>query len=230
MTEFDSTYNEPDALRVALRTAAILLVFMLLFTTLMAGSYRITAPMLEASAQAERLRVINEILPAASYNNDLLRDQIIVPPNSVLNNSGDSISYRARLDDKAVAVVVEAVAPDGYSGQISLLLAVGADGRLLAQRVIRHKETPGLGDYIDPKKDRNKQRPWITQFNQLGFEEVPLNIWRVKKDGGRFDQMAGATISARAVTNASARALSWVNTNRDNLFSLTAGSRLERAK
>ena len=230
MTETNTSYQEPGAFRVAVRTAAILMVFMLVFTALMAGTYRITAPMLEASAQSERLRVINEILPAGSYDNDLLGDQILVPPNPLLNNTSDSVVYRARQNDKPVAIVIEAIAPDGYSGQIGLVLAIKADGRLMALRVIRHKETPGLGDYIDPKKDRNKQRPWITQFNQLGFDDVPQNLWRVKKDGGRFDQMAGATISARAVTNASARALLWVNQNREKLFSLTAGSRLEQTR
>ena len=227
MSEVDTSYHEPGALRVALRTAAILLVFMLVFTALMAGTYRFTAPLLEASAQNERLRLINEILPTASYDNDLLRDQILVPPNAALHNASDSVIYRARRDGKPVAIIVEATAPDGYSGQIGLLLAVSADGRILAQRVTRHKETPGLGDYIDLKKDRNKQRPWITQFNQLGFDEVPLTIWRVKKDGGRFDQMAGATISARAVTNASGRALMWVNQHREKLFALPEGRTLE---
>jgi electron transport complex protein RnfG len=227
MADTDTSYREPTAVRVSLRTAAILLVFMLIFTALMAGTYRATAPLLEASAQAERLRLINEILPAKSYDNDLLRDQIILPAASALNTTDDTLAYRARLGDKPVAIIVEAVAPDGYSGQIALLLAFSENGRLLAQRVVRHKETPGLGDYIDPKKDRNKQRPWITQFNQLGFDEVPLPAWRVKKDGGYFDQMAGATISARAVTNASARALVWVNVHRDAIFSMAAGRRLE---
>ncbi|MBK9625369.1 MAG: electron transport complex subunit RsxG [Rhodocyclaceae bacterium] len=230
MTDTDTGYREPSAMRVSLRTAAILLVFMLIFTALMAGTFGVTAPLLEASAQAERLRLINEILPAKSYDNDLLHDQIVVPAATALNTADDTHVYRARLGDQPVAIVVEAIALDGYSGQIALLLAISKDGRLLAQRVVRHKETPGLGDYIDPKKDRNKQRPWITQFNQLGFDQVPLPAWRVKKDGGHFDQMTGATISARAVTNASARALVWVNAHHEALFSLAAGSRLESSK
>jgi electron transport complex protein RnfG len=100
-------------------------------------------------------------------------------------------------------------------------------GRLISMRVTSHKETPGLGDYIDPKKDRNKARPWITQFNGLGFDTVTRDKWRVKKDGGRFDQMAGATISARAVTNAGGRALAWTLENRDRLFALPADSRFD---
>ena len=94
-------------------------------------------------------------------------------------------------------------------------------------RVTTHKETPGLGDYINPKKDRNKTRPWITQFSNLGFDSVPPKQWRVKKDGGRFDQMSGATISARAVTNASGSALAWAIEHRDKLFELPANNRFE---
>ena len=107
---------------------------------------------------------------------------------------------------------------------IGLLLAVSHSGQLLALRVTQHKETPGLGDYIDPKKDRNKARPWISQFSLIGFDSVPPEQWHVKKDGGHFDQMAGATISARAVTNASGRALAWVNAHRVPLFALPANS------
>ena len=91
-------------------------------------------------------------------------------------------------------------------------------------RVTDYHETPGLGDYIDPKKDRNKARPWITQFNELGFDKLPSEDWKVKKDGGRIDQMAGATISARAVTNATRRALEWAVAHRDALFALAAQS------
>jgi hypothetical protein len=103
------------------------------------------------------------------------------------------------------------VAPDGYGGRIRLILAVGADNRVIGVRVVGHKETPGLGDYIDPKKDRNKASPWIRQFDAKGFGEVAAADWKVKKDGGRFDARAGATISARAVTNAVRRALQFAD-------------------
>jgi electron transport complex protein RnfG len=65
-------------------------------------------------------------------------------------------------------------------------------------RVIKHKETPGLGDYIDVKKS-----PWIHQFEGKTLQ----TRWKVKKDGGDIDAMAGATITARAVTEAVARVL-----------------------
>lgn len=213
-----------SALYIALRTAAILLAFTLVFTTLMASAYYLTAPRVAASAQAEKLHLIGVVLAPTFYDNDLFSDAIILPPTSALGTSEETRLYRARKNGQPAALVFEVVAPDGYSGKIRLLLAVSHSGPLLALRVTQHKETPGLGDYIDPKKDRNKGRPWITQFSDIGFDSVPPEQWRVKKDGGHFDQMAGATISARAVTNASGRALAWINVHREKLFALPANS------
>ncbi|NJD34602.1 MAG: RnfABCDGE type electron transport complex subunit G, partial [Betaproteobacteria bacterium] len=174
--------------------------------------------------------LIGEVLPRSEYDNALMADAITLAPQAALGLDEETRLWRARRNGTPSALVLEAAARDGYSGRISLILAVAADGRLLAVRVTAHKETPGLGDYIDPKKDRNKSRPWITQFNALGFDSVPHDKWRVKKDGGRFDQMSGATISARAVTNASGRALAWTMENRDKLFALPANGRYEEKK
>jgi electron transport complex protein RnfG len=226
----DLPAHKSGALRISTRTATILLIFTVIFTALMAGAYQATTERVAASELAEKLRLIGEVLPPAAYDNDLLRDVIQLPPQPALGLTNNSQLWRARKNGNPVALVLETAAPDGYSGRIGLILAVGVDGRLIAQRVTTHKETPGLGDYIDPKKDRNKTRPWITQFNQKGFDTVPPDRWRVKKDGGPFDQMAGATISARAVTHASGRALKWAAENRDTLFVLPTGSRYEGAE
>ncbi|MDA8254913.1 MAG: RnfABCDGE type electron transport complex subunit G [Betaproteobacteria bacterium] len=222
--------RESSVLRISVRTAAIMLAFTLVFTALMAGTYKATAPHVAASALAEKLRLIGEVLPATAYDNDLMADTITLAPQAALALDEDTRLWRARRNGAPAALVLEAAARDGYSGRIGLILAVGADGKLLAVRVTAYKETPGLGDYIDPKKDRNKARPWITQFSSLGFDSVPRDKWRVKKDGGRFDQMSGATISARAVTNASGRALAWAVENRDKLFALPANGRFEENK
>lgn len=211
---------ERSATHIALRTALILLVFMLTFTALMASVHELTAPRVAANAQAEKLRLIAVVLAPTFYDNALLDDAITLPPISALGTTENTQLYRARKNGQPAALVFEAVAPDGYAGKINLLLAVAHTGELLALRVTQHKETPGLGDYIDPKKDRNKTHPWINQFDHLGFDLVPAEKWRVKKDGGHFDQMAGATISARAVTNASGRALAWANQHRKTLFAL----------
>ena len=217
----------PSIISISARTATILLLFTIAFTALMATTYFATKPAIELSARAEKMKLIAEVLPAAGYDNDLLADGITLPPTAALGLDDESTAYRARKDGQPVAIVLEAAAPDGYSGRIGLLMAVSADGRLLALRVTQHKETPGLGDYIDPKKDKNKTSPWIGQFNGRDLDEVTLEQWKVKKDGGVFDAHVGATISARAVTNASGRALAWAAEHRSKLFAPPAGGRLE---
>jgi Na+-translocating ferredoxin:NAD+ oxidoreductase subunit G len=212
------------ATRTAVRTAGIMLVFTIAFTAMMSLTYRATAPTIAASQQAEKMRLIDEILPRASYDNDLLADGVRLGPTAALGLERGGQAWRARKGGDPVAVVVEATATDGYSGRIQLAVAVTADGRVSGVRVTAHGETPGLGDYIDPKKDRNRDGPWIAQFSGRGIDEVPLERWRVGRDGGDFDYRIGATISARAVTNATGRALGWVLDNRERLFDAPAGS------
>jgi electron transport complex protein RnfG len=218
---------ESSIISISARTATVLLIFTLVFTALMAATYFATKPTIEQSARAERMKLIGEVLPRDAYDNDLLADSVRLPPVAALGLDDTSTIYRARKHGRPVALVIEAAAPDGYSGRIGLLLAIGADGRLLAMRVTQHKETPGLGDYIDPRKDRNKAKPWIDQFERKGFDDVRPNQWKVRKDGGVFDAHVGATISARAVTNAGGRALAWTNERQRKLFQLPAGNRLE---
>ena len=225
--------TEQNAARASLRTAVILTVFTLVFTTLMAATYRATKPAIDASAEAERLKLVGEVLPATLYDNALLADYVDIPPRAELGLAAQDDPVRllrARQAGAPAALVLEAVATDGYGGRIRLILAVGADNRLIGVRVVSHKETPGLGDYIDPKKDRNKAAPWIRQFDATGFERVAAADWKVKKDGGKFDARAGATISARAVTNAVRRALQFAVDHRDKLYALPAQSKLEEGK
>ncbi len=222
--------TETTALRTSLRTAAILTVFTLLFTALMASTYKATKPIIDASAEAEKIKLVNEVLPGTLYDNAPLADWIELVPMAELGFSAqdDSIHLlRARKGGAPAAAVFEAQAADGYGGRIRIIVAVSSDHRVLGVRVVSHKETPGLGDYIDPKKDRNKASPWIRQFDAVGFGEVAEAEWKVKKDGGHFDAHAGATISARAVTGAVRRALQFVTRNQDRIFALPAKSRFE---
>jgi electron transport complex protein RnfG len=218
--------SEHSIAQVSTRTALILLVFTLAFTALMALTYLATKAPIEASANDEKLKLINEVLPRDLYDNDLLTDFVELGPTAQLGLDVPTRAFRARKAGQAAAVVLEAVAPDGYSGKINLLVAVSAGGEVVGVRVTLHKETPGLGDYIDIAKDKNKAKPWVRQFDGLGFDKVVPAEWKVRKDGGRFDSRAGATISARAVTRAVGRALEFAGTNRDRLFSQPPGAKL----
>ena len=208
----------PSATKMAARTAVILFLFVVVFTGLLSSAYLWTLPTIEAAAAEEKMKLIDEVLPRGSYDNDLLKDSFQLAPNAALGQDQASTAYRARRGGQASALVLEAVAPDGYAGKIRLLIALGENGALLGVRVTQHKETPGLGDYIEPKKDRNKERPWITQFNALNPASTEEREWKVKKDGGRFDSVAGATVTPRAVVKAVRKAALFVEENRERLF------------
>ena len=210
--------REPTAIGMAVRTAVILFAFVIVFTAVLAGVYLATRPAIVASAAAEKLKLIGEVLPRDAYDNALLQDTVQLPPTRELGLDDTTPVYRARKAGEPVALVLETIAPDGYAGRIRLLIAVRADGRLSGVRVIEHKETPGLGDYIEPKKDKNKARPWITQFNGQSLATIPDRDWRVRKDGGKFDANAGATITPRAVVKAVNKALKFLEINRERLF------------
>jgi len=108
---------------------------------------------------------------------------------------------------------MEVVAPDGYGGPIRLLVGIRKSGELAGVRVVRHSETPGLGDFIEADKG-----DWIEQFEGLSLGDPPREQWAVKKDGGRFDQMTGATITPRAVVKAIRNALLYFREHRQALF------------
>lgn len=206
---------------ISIRTALVMLLFTLLFTALMAGTYTLTKAPIAASQKAAKQDTINSVLPHAQYDNNLLDDTLTLPATPALGQNEPSTVYRARRSGAPVALILEVAAPDGYSGRIDLIVALNPDGSILAARVTRHKETPGLGDYIDIAKDKNKTHPWISQFDGLGAADMSENEWKVKKDGGRFDQRAGATISARAVTAALGRASRYVAAHQAELFAHT---------
>jgi len=216
--------REISAPGMAARTAAILFVFVIIFTGLLSGAYLWTKPAIEASAAEEKMKLVDEVLPRAEYDNALLNDTLTLPPTPQLGLDEPSTLYRARMGGKPVALVFEAVAPDGYAGKIRLLIALRADGTVAGVRVTQHKETPGLGDYIEVRKDKNKARPWITQFADMSLAQVADSEWKLKKDGGRIDYYAGATVTPRAVSKAVLKAVKWATAHRDQIFAETGAN------
>ena len=216
--------SEPTALGLSARTGGVMVAFTIVFTALMAFTYGATKDQIDASAAEEKMKLISEVLPPASYDNLLLDDYAALGPTRELGLDNGGRVYRARQAGQPAALILETTAPDGYSGRIDLIVAVRADGSVSGVRAVTQRETPGLGDYIDPKKDKDKKSPWITQFT--GLEAARLPQCKVKKDGGDIAYHTGATISARAVTNAVARAARYAADNQNRLFAAPSGSSL----
>ena len=145
-----------------------------------------------AAAEAKDLRdSLSEVLPAGLADNDFLKDTV-----DLKNGEKTVTIYRARKEGVVKAALFK-VAERGYAGDIQVLMAVGSDGKTLGVRVLKHSETPGLGDKIEVKKD-----PWVKSFDGKSLGDPAPEKWAVRKDGGIFDQFAGATITPRAVVKA----------------------------
>ena len=197
----------------ASKTALTLIAFALVFTSLLAYVFNVTKAPIEKSEAEARMALFRQIVPENMHDNDLLKDSISIAPNDLLGNIQPTVANRARVDNKPSAVILEAIAHDGYSGDIKLLVAISVDGSIVGVRVIKHKETPGLGDYIDIAKDN-----WIKLFDGESLQKTSEAQWKVKKDGGQFDYMAGATITPRAVVKAVHKALQYFAANKEALF------------
>jgi electron transport complex protein RnfG len=134
---------------------------------------------------------------------------------SLLGLRKDADIYVARQDGVPVAIILPAIARDGYSGDIQLIIGVNIDGTVAGVRALAHRETPGLGDKVDLKKS-----PWILGFNGRSLADPLPEKWAVKKDRGVFDQFTGATITPRAVTAAVKRALDYYAEHRNELLDI----------
>ncbi len=190
--------------RNALRTGTILFAFTVVATAMLVYTFTRTQPSIERSQQAEKLAQLSQVLPAALYDNDLLASQQSVAPDDRLGTRQPSAIWIARRHGSVTAVALEAIAPDGYAGDIQLVIGIDVNGVITGVRVTAHRETPGLGDYIDRKKS-----DWIEQFAGRSLTAPEAKYWKVAKDGGRFDARAGATITPRAIVRAVRNALDY---------------------
>ncbi len=230
-------------LRRVVITSVILAVFFGLGVGFVAYTQQKTADQIELNRQAVLLGQIMEVLSGEDYNNNPAEDAFILPnpealnlgapviepaPDGVLPDrvagealdrafSAGQVGFRARHDGEVTAVAIPVVTHRGYSGDIRLLIGVDTEGEIQGVRVIQQRETPGLGDKI--KADKTD---WILGFSGRSLGDPPAESWAVRKDGGRFDQFTGATVSPRAVVGAVKEALIYVERHRPELFGRAA--------
>lgn len=172
-------------------------------------------------AEQQRLeltRVLHQIVPDELHDNELGNSCIRVHDPEALGTDESMPVYLATMAGKPVAVAVETIAPDGYNGNIRLIIGVDVDGKVLGVRTLSHQETPGLGDKIELRKSQ-----WVLSFNGRLFDAEKPASWKVKKDGGEFDQFTGATITPRAYLKAVSRTLTLVNKQQQEWFKRPLG-------
>ena len=194
-------------------TTIILLMFAIIGTALVSYTFDSTRERIAANERATLLRKLHRLVPPERHDNVLLDDVIEVRNQRLLGTDEPVMVYRARKNGKAVALVIAPVAPDGYSGSIKLLVGINIDGTLSGVRAVAHRETPGLGDAIEEERS-----DWILGFTGRSLEQTPVDRWKVRKDGGDFDQLTGATITPRAVVQAVRNALLYYRQHQETLL------------
>jgi Na+-translocating ferredoxin:NAD+ oxidoreductase subunit G len=156
---------------------------------------------------------LDTLVSPQSYDNDPLTDTLQIRSPDLLGSTNAVMAYRMRKAGAPVAVAIRSVAPDGYRGPLELLVVIAPEGNLIGIRVLRHNETPGLGDAFE-----NRDAVWLTRFSGLSLTNPPQQRWTVRRDGGDFDAFTGATITPRAIVKAVRRTLEFYRGNQELLF------------
>lgn len=198
-------------------------VFAIIGTGLVAYTFDKTKARIIQNERQALLDSLHAIVKQDQLNNDIFNDTVEVHSPSLLGTSDPVMVYRARFDGKPVAAVINLTAPDGYSGAIKLLVGIWYDGRIAGVRVVKHQETPGLGDAIEETRS-----DWVLSFDGHSLDDPLPTQWKVKRDGGVFDQFTGATITPRAIVKAVRKALIYYRDNRALIFPETENSGMEK--
>lgn len=191
----------------------ILAVIAAVCTSLVALTYSGTKDRIVANEQAWLEQSLKPALAGVEYDNNLIETTLTIALPHELPGNEPVLVYRALFNSEPVAALFVVTALDGFSGPIKLLIGIEAEGTATAVRVLKHHETPGLGDFIDSTKS-----DWIEQFEDRSLSDPDRLLWALSRDGGEFDQVTGASITSRAVLKAIKETLLYFEENRESVF------------
>ncbi|MFT7373127.1 MAG: electron transport complex protein RnfG [Oleiphilaceae bacterium] len=200
-----------------IRSVIGLSIFAIVTAGLIAITQVSTKDIILEQIKIARSKALFEIVPLSEHNNDMLADSFWLEATQSLGLGKKSEAFLAKQDGVPTTLILPVVAPEGYSGPIRLIVGIDTAGTIKGVRVIKHKETPGLGDKIDLKKS-----DWILDFEGKSLLNTTTEQWQVKKDGGEFDQLTGATITPRAIVKAVYQALVFYRDHKAALLSTKA--------
>jgi electron transport complex protein RnfG len=177
-----------------------------------------------SAAKSKRTTAAISKLGLPAFNNHPETERIVCK-----TRKGEEVIFmRAANNGEFVGAAAE-VSAAGYGGEIKLLIGFSAEGEILALTVQEHKETPGLGANVcdrkfqktifqltNPDPDKLPANPILDQFSGRSSKKGDKH-WLVKKDGGEFEFITGATVSCRAVTEAAQKAAKAFSANADRI-------------
>lgn len=198
------------------KNSQILAIFAIVCTAIVGLVNELTKDEIKAQEQLQLLNTLHSIIEPSRYNNDITQDCVSLSSTLLGNSTADKnmqTAYIARQDNQAIAIAMTSTAPDGYNGNIELIIAINMDESVSGVRVLKHQETPGLGDKVELRKSN-----WISTFTGKKLLSEKDSRWAVTKDNGIFDQFTGATITPRAVVKAVKKTLLYFKDNKHSLL------------
>jgi Na+-translocating ferredoxin:NAD+ oxidoreductase subunit G len=211
----------PPAARERLIGATAIVVLAVAAALALFAIDRLTHERVERNAQEWLTQRLDVLVPPATRDNDVLTDKALAIAPDLLGIERPVAVYRARKEGQPIAAILHTIAPDGYRGPIELLIAIDAGGTLVGVQVVRHQETPGLGDAFE-----NRNRDWLPEFRGRSLTDPPQQRWAVRNDGGEFDSFTGATITPRAIVKAVRRSLEFYRAKRETIFTAPSGAEI----
>lgn len=201
--------NKVSVMRSGVTLAAIATIC----TALVAFTYDLTRERIAANEQAWLEQSLLPALAGLTFDNRIIESKTTIPAPHELPGTEDALVYRAWAGGAPVAALFVVNARDGYSGPIRLLIGIDTQGRVSGVDVLSHRETPGLGDLVESSKSS-----WLQQFDGRSLGDPVASGWAIRRDGGDFDQLTGASVTPRAIVKAVRQTLEYVAANRDSVF------------
>jgi electron transport complex protein RnfG len=211
--------NDMTTIGQAIKKSALGLAIFAFFTAgIIAVTQVVTQDKIQQNQREFEARLLLSLLPETVEAEQLLNSAQTFDHADFINVNQLSVSPSDRYfqvvnQGRVDAVILPVVAPEGYTEAIRLIVGIDSKGTIIGVRVTQHKETPGLGDQVETTKS-----DWIFTFNTRSLNSPEPNQWLVKKDGGDFDQLTGATITPRAIVKAIKNSLEFFQANRTLLL------------
>jgi electron transport complex protein RnfG len=196
-----------------LKGGVTLAVIAAICTALVAATFILTKEQIVANEQAWLERSLQPALSGLSFDSGITDSPLVIPTPHALPGSDDAVVYRVYSAGVPVAALFVVTARDGYSGPIRLLIGIDAAGAVTGVHVLEHRETPGLGDGVESGKS-----DWVQQFVGRSLSNPTPDLWAIKRDGGVFDQLTGASVTPRAIVNAIRETLLYFAENSERVF------------
>ena len=200
-----------------MKSGLTLAVIAAICTALVATTYYFTADRIAANDKALLEQSLHPALSDLFYDSGVSESRLVLAPPHDLPGSDEALIYRVYAEGKPVAALFVVTARDGFSGPIRILVGVDMQGVVTGLRILKHRETPGLGDKIVSSRS-----DWVHQFQGRSIDNPVLSDWAIRRDGGSFDQLTGASVTPRAVVKAMRDTLVYFETNRAEIFAAPA--------